>query len=670
MLTARRKTVLVLLAAGPVLPILLWWALQDGGYGADVWLPGLLVITLQTAVCAVALRGRFRVPSRPAGVALAALAAFCVWSFLSILWADAPGVALEGALRTLLYAGWFGLLCALPWTRVAAFGAVTAFVLAITAVGAFALWRATRVTEPIELFLDARLAFPLGYQNANAALWTMAAFPALLLASRPEVPWVLRPVLLAASVLLVGLAAMSVSRGWLFTLPVAVLAAFLLTPGRVRLALHAVPVAVALLVVGDDLLRPFRVGGGRRAQDVAAPVSAAVDTAGRSLVLAVLAVLLAGVAIVLLDRRIRPSQRVRRAADRTGAVLVVLALLAGAGAGIAASDGDPVGRIDRAWQDFKAFERVPAPGDDRFTALGTTRYDFWRVALDAWSGAPLQGLGQDNFAEQYLQERRSPVEEPRWTHSLELRLLAHTGLVGLLLFATFVVAAVLAALRRIREDDDARQFIVAAALLPTTVWLAHGSVDWLWEYPVLSGPAVGLLGMAAGLRRERRRPAGARRRRVVVAGGALAAVAVVVVTAACWLSVLDVEDAIGGWRADAPAAFQRLDRARTLNPLQTRSSLVEGLVAVQLDDLDRAERAFRRSADLEPRDWYARFQLGLIASARRRPDEALRHFRAAQERNPLEPVVGVAIRRATSRKPLSFSGAARLFQQRAARRFG
>ena len=85
-----------------------------------------------------------------------------------------------------------------------------------------------------------------------------------------------------------------------------------------------------------------------------------------------------------------------------------------------------------------------------FATVGSGRYDFWRVALDAFLAHPIGGLGQDNFDDYYVVHRRT-TEEPAWTHSLEMRLLAHTGIVGFALFAAFIVAAVVAALRARRR---------------------------------------------------------------------------------------------------------------------------------------------------------------------------------------------------------------------------
>ena len=89
-----------------------------------------------------------------------------------------------------------------------------------------------------------------------------------------------------------------------------------------------------------------------------------------------------------------------------------------------------------------------------FGTVGSGRYDFWRVSLDALVAHPIGGLGQDNFADYYL-PRRHTNEEPAWTHSLEMRLLAHTGVVGFALFAAFIVAAVAGAIRVRRRADRA-----------------------------------------------------------------------------------------------------------------------------------------------------------------------------------------------------------------------
>ena len=96
--------------------LMVLWAEHDGGYDADTWYWGALVIVAMLAVALVA-RGRNR-PRLPlsAVVALVAFGAYVAWSYLSMTWAQTPGWALEGSNRALLYLLVFALFLVLPWT--------------------------------------------------------------------------------------------------------------------------------------------------------------------------------------------------------------------------------------------------------------------------------------------------------------------------------------------------------------------------------------------------------------------------------------------------------------------------------------------------------------------------------------------------------------------------
>ncbi len=338
--------------------------------------------------------------------------------------------------------------------------------------------------------------------------------------------------------------------------------------------------------------------------------------------------------------------------------MVSLAAVGAVASGLVASDGDPAGRIESAWSDFTHPDELVV--GNRFRSLETTRYDYWRVSLNVWRAHPVAGVGQDNFAEAYLKARRVVAEEPRWVHSLPLRLLTHTGLVGAIVFLVFLVAGILAAIRGWRScGDGAHRAAVGALLVPAVVWLAHGSVDWLWEYPALSATSLALAGAAlatgSGLLRTRDERASLHRAHAVAlsAGAAVGIVTIV----PCYIADRDIDTAARTWPRDPAAAFARLDRARALNPLNVRSSLVEGIIAVRLERLDRAQRAFRRAARREPQNWFARFQLGLVASARGRSDEAARDYRAAQALNPRDRLLAQAVRRAGGPSPLTFTQA-------------
>ncbi|MBA2523966.1 MAG: hypothetical protein H0V25_11660, partial [Solirubrobacterales bacterium] len=79
------------------------WSRLGGGFAPTVWYPGTIFLLGVLVAAALAL-GRATAPlPRLALAAAALLAAFTVWSFLSIIWADVPADAWDGANRTLLY---------------------------------------------------------------------------------------------------------------------------------------------------------------------------------------------------------------------------------------------------------------------------------------------------------------------------------------------------------------------------------------------------------------------------------------------------------------------------------------------------------------------------------------------------------------------------------------
>jgi tetratricopeptide (TPR) repeat protein len=661
------EELVALLCALPVVGLAVWWALDEGGYRPLEWQPGTLVVL--GVLVAAGLGGAAAVRTRAAAVAVAAAAGYTAWSYLSVLWADAPGTALEGSHRTLLYAAVLCLFALLPWSARVLTGVVAAWCLAIAAIGVSMLFRLAGTDAPLELFNDGRLAEPLGYQNATAALWTLAAFPSLVLAARPETPVLLRPLLLASSGLLLELAVLSQSRGWLLATPVVAVALLALTPQRVRLALFALPVAIAGGLALPRLLDPYAAASGLGAAEQARALVPTLDPLVEIVAATAAGLLFAGIGMVLVDRSTEVPARVRVWSGRVAAGLAAAALLAGAGAAWAATDGDPGGRLQEAWEDFKAFEDTDSgPNPNRFASLGSTRYDFWRVAVTRFAERPVTGLGQDNFAYAYLEDRRSSFEEPRWIHSLPLRLLTHTGVVGALLAAALFGALLAAALSRSAPLDvrTAR----AAALAPLVVWLVHGSVDWLWEFPALSVPALAFAGaalvVAAPPVARRQAPAALLARTAVVAVAAAGAMAVAV----AFFAERDVTRAATDWPRAPADAIRRLERAEDLAPLDPRPLLVAGVIAQRRGRLAESRAAFAAAAERDPRNWFAHFELGLVAGLQRDRTAARRALLEARERNPRDATIALALVRLRQGRPLSLAEADREYTTRVQRRLG
>ena len=134
------------------------------------------------------------------------------------------------------------------------------------------------------------------------------------------------------------------------------------------------------------------------------------------------------------------------------------------------------------------------------------------MALDEFVAHPLVGIGADNFQEQYLVHGRSE-ETPKYPHSVELRTLTETGLIGALLAVVGLGAALVAGRQALRGSDRLGRAVAAAALAGFAYWVVHGSFDWFWEFAGLGAPAFAMLGRLR-LRRvvaPRRPSVGARR---------------------------------------------------------------------------------------------------------------------------------------------------------------
>jgi Flp pilus assembly protein TadD len=683
----RRASMECLLAGAPALLILVWWTVRQGGYFERSWMPGAVLVLLIGATSAIAQRAEIALPSRAARVAVAAFVAYVLWSFASILWADSPGDALEGSQRALLYLACFVVFALLPWTPRTVLVALLCFVAAITVIGGVTVVRLLGDTPLDDLFIDARLRAPVGYHNAAAALWTMAAVPALALSARREVRAELRPLLLAAATLLLGLAVLGQSRGWLYTLPLVLLAALVLSPDRLKLVVFGAAALCEVGIAAPDLLAVNSAGAGLDPASAERAMRPVLDGAMTTLVATTAGALVAGIALVYAEHVLRDRIVLGRRARRAiGAVLAVGVVAGGAGAVLVKTHGDPLGRVSSAWTQFTDAGSEVDAGQSHLASLGSTRYDFWRVALDVWRDHPLLGIGQDNYADAYARRRHNAFEEPRWAHSLPLRLLAHTGAVGAALFLVFLGAVAIAAAGAWRRARGAGgRAAVGAALLPGVVWIVHGSVDWLWEFPALSGPALALAGAAVALGRpgaeepveaEAEAEAGAelqpraappvrsaRTQRALVAGAIAVVLAGVAIMVPSLISDSEVSEAALHWRADPARALQRLDLARSLNPLAARPWLVEGRIQADRRDLPQARRAFARASRKQPDAWYPRFAAGLLASEAGDGAAARRWLRSAQERNPLDPLVADALRR-LSGAPMTFDDAVRGMQER------
>ena len=649
------------------------WGTDQAGYPVTDWGPGglLLLALLGIAFAAVGLRVR-ELPT-PVKVALACLAAYTALSFLSILWARVPADAWEGANRTLLYLAVFALFAA--WRQRGATAALLlgAWTLAMIGLAVYVALhlKAASTAELQRLLPSGRLVFPSGYANANAAQWLMAFWPALLLTRSRHLPSALRGLFAGGAVLLAEVALLSQSRGSLYATAVMLVLVFALLPGRLRTFAALLPVGLATLAAAPSVLH---VGDDRRPNgDVIA--STLHHALAASFAAALLAGLLVAAAAALESRlRLAPASVVRL---RRGTTAVAIAMLVAIVAGGVVAAGDPVARVEHGWRSFKGgYGANVTTGSRLASGLGSNRYDFYRVALNEFAAHPLIGIGVDNFQLQYLAHGRSD-ETPHYPHSVELRTLTETGLIGALLAIAGLGSALLAGFRACRAaahrcDDPLAPDVAAAALAGFAYWAVHGSIDWFWEFAGLGAPAFAMLGIACALAPRRTPPGGAAAiagapapvtrpsavrggpaigasgaspmgRALTIAAAVLVALAAMASLATPWLSQRQIERAARIWPAAPASAYASLDEAARLNPLSDEAYVVAGSIALRYGELAHADREFGLALRRSPGDAYATLERGAIASTTGRRAQALRLLEAAVLLSPRDPLARTAL---------------------------
>jgi O-antigen ligase len=133
----------------------------------------------------------------------------------------------------------------------------------------------------------------------------------------------------------------------------------------------------------------------------------------------------------------------------------------------------------------------------RFVSVSSLRYEYWGVGARAFIERPLQGEGSGGFRVLWLQERDVDAGVVE-VHSLALEMATELGIVGLLLLGVFLGGVALAGHRAL----GAGAALAPGAVAACGAWLVHALIDWDWQMPAVTLPALVL---AAGLLAESER---------------------------------------------------------------------------------------------------------------------------------------------------------------------
>jgi hypothetical protein len=319
----------------------------------------------------------------------------------------------------------------------------------------------------------------------------------------------------------------------------------------------------------------------------------------------------------------------RTLAPRVGKALAVLLSVAalGAVAGFFGAVDHPLGFVEKHWASFKHLP-THETASSHFTSLGSSRYDYYRVALREFEQHPLIGVGGHGWPVAYLQYGRTN-EAPERSHSLELDALSETGVIGFLLIVGAGALGLAAVSRRTGAP------LLPAALFGAGAYLAtHTAIDWVWSIPSVGLAALVLVGIGA----SRGTPRLLKPRAALVCGIAVTAVALLGF-APPWLSARFTDRAYGRRGATQTSTLSWAER---LDPLSVDPLLAQAALATSPHDIPPLERA----AAKQPGDSEVHYLLGLAYLDARRLPAARRQLEIAERLAPRDPAIRAALQRA------------------------
>ncbi|MDX6602807.1 MAG: hypothetical protein QOF13_2009 [Solirubrobacterales bacterium] len=581
-------------------------ALAGGGFdvsgrhiaGLAVW---LVVVALLVFGAGSAVR-----PERPlywAGGLIVCLSLLCA---ISSLWSGSVELSVIEADRVAVYLGFFLAAFLIAQTderrqRFAEGLAIAAALVAVLGLGSRLLPHVFNIAGAFDN--GPRLEYPLGYWNANGALFGIGV-ALLLWTSRRAASAALRWLSVAAIPVSLLALYFTYSRGGLLSLLVA--SGCLVALSRDRLWLLAT-LAIGVLGTVPAVLA------------VQARHSLADNIANQATIdqgVTVLLILLAGIALSLLlfaalrweeRREGRLSGRVLRISRNptalkgialAGTLLAVVAVVAVGG---------------RAWDQFSSPDiQFPNDPKEHFAQLsGAGRYDFYKVAVEAFDEKPIlgHGAGTYQFSWEQLRSIELPVHD---AHSVYLEAFTELGIVGGLLVLGLVgwlLWCAFAAWRAAAEPQRDRYAVLLAAMLAFAVGAAF---DWFWEIAALGAVFFLAAGVVVAARcnqiaTDPRRPGDtdAEGRRF---GLTVAVVVLAWISAIALVGPLLVQREIDASQSaaaseDFGAATDHASTARSIEPWAASPYVQLGLLAERQGDYGGAIVHFGHAIDREDRNW-------------------------------------------------------------------
>jgi len=497
----------------------------------------------------------------------------------------------------------------------------------------------TRLLPHVLEFGDAlgggpRLRYPLGYWNANGAMFGIA-FALLLWSSRQATTAALRWLSVAAMPAVLLALYFTYSRGGLLALTIATGCTIALSRDRLWLlatlgaaALGALPAVLATQArrgLADNLIGQATVDQGAT----------------------VFLILMAGIVLSLaLFAGVRWAER--RGGQLTGRAIELSrnpTLLRAVAAGVAVvAIGLVVAVGGRAWDQFSSSDvQFPDQPEQHFSDFsGAGRHDFYRVSLDSFGEKPVLGSGAGTYEFDWEQHRSiaHPVHD---AHSLYLEAFTELGAVGGLLVLALVGMLLWTGFSAWRHAPHPQRERYAALLAAILAFAVAAAFDWFWEIAGLGAVfflAAGVL-VAARCAQLAATSDDASSGEEPRFGFNVAALAIAWIAAVALIGPLLVEREIDSSQSaaasgDFAGAANHAKTARSIEPFAASPYIQLGLLAESQGDNPAAREYFTQAIAREDRNWQLYYLRSRVEAAEGDRAAARADLNRARELNPLE----------------------------------
>ena len=607
--------------------------LSGGGY--DPLVHDQVGIAVWWIILAGAAIGAFpqRRLSAGAWCALGVLAAFAVWTALSLGWTDSAERTSADLARVATFLGIFALalLARGPdWSR-RAISAVSAAIVLVATVALLSRFHPVWFPSSTDTarFLTSereRLSFPLNYWNGLGGLVAIG-FPLLLYGASTARTAAVRG-LCGAALPALGLTLfLTLSRGGIAATVVAIGVFLALAPDRLpRLGALSIAAAGSAILIVATLQRAALQHGltGHIAQHQGNEMLALT-----LVVCAAAGLLQLGLAVLLLNDLRPPWTHVSRRQTTTAAIAVGVCLL------VAAAAVDAPGRLSGGWEEFKQ-PGVGTHGSGRLgTVAGESRYQYWKAAVREMETRPLAGTGSGTF-EFWWTRHGDGSGQVIDAHSLYMQTLGELGLPGLILLAAFLLSLFVAGISGLLRCGGDERAARAAGLAACTAFCVTATFDWTWQIPVLPFCFLILAStlLAAGPRTEARAGGTASRWLLRGGGAALAIAALAAIAIPLASTSLTRESQTDARDGNSAAALTAALSAENVQPDAAGPRLQAALVLEAQGKIGQAAAAAGAAAEQEPDNWRNWLVLSRLQAERGNARGAITAYRRARTLNP------------------------------------